>query len=101
MNEKQAKAAFLKQIKPMTKRMAAEQKRKTPFRRNQDLRQTRDFWGKIQPGPVFAGRFTDATRGKVEIFVPILFSVTDEFKPGAVIDSEAKFARLLSLAEGT
>lgn len=100
MNEKQAKAAFLKQVKPMTRRMAAEQKRKKPFRGSDDLRQTRNFWGKIQPGPVFAGRFTDATRGKVELFVPILFSLTDEFQPGAVIDSELKFARLLSLAEG-
>lgn len=99
MNEKQAKAAFLKQVKPFTKRYAAERKRKNLGRHNVN-RQTTEFKARIDAGPVFVGTYTDKHRGEMSMIVPILFTLTDEFEPGVKIGSEARFSRLLSLAEG-
>ena len=103
MNEKQAKAAFLKQVKPMTRRMAAEQKRKKLSDRYGSLRQTTEFKAHIVAGnkyPEFVGSYRDKQCGEMSMVVPILFTLTDEFKPGVKIDSDAQFSRLLSLAEG-
>lgn len=100
MNEKQAKAAFLKQVKPFTKRYATERKRKNTSNRYGSMRQTTEFKAHIDAGPVFVGTYTDKHRGEMSMIVPILFTLSHEFKPGVKIDSEAQFSRLLSLAEG-
>ena len=99
MNEKQAKAAFLKQVKPFTKRYAAERARKNPGRLD-SKRQTKDFAARIAAGPVFVGEYTDAVRGRMSMFVPILFSLNDEFKPGVKIYDHVTYSRFLSLVEG-
>lgn len=100
MNEKQAKAAFLKQVKPFTKRYETEKKRKHVLLRGTRARRTTEFKAHIDAGPVFVGTYTDKHRGEMSMIVPILFTLSHEFKPGVKIDSEAQFSRLLSLAEG-
>ena len=97
MNEKQAKAAFLKQVKPMTRRVAAEQKRKNLGRHDVN-RQTTEFKAHIVAGnkyPEFVGVYSDKHRGEMSMSVPILFTLSREFKPGVKINSEAQFSRLL------
>ena len=103
MNEKQAKAAFLKQVKPMTKRYDTEKKRKKLSNRYGSLRQTSEFTARVVQGnkyPEFVGSYRDKQRGEMSMVVPILFTLTDEFKPGVKITSDAQFSRLISLAEG-
>lgn len=102
MSEKEAKKVFLKQVKPYTKRLETEKKRTNPgyLARN---RQTTGFKAHIVQGnkyPEFVGFYSDRIRGEMQIVVPIAFTLDAEFAPGAKIDSEAKFGRLLSLCEG-
>jgi len=99
MTTKQAKAAFLKQIKPFVKRYETERKRKNTKNRYGSARQTTDFSARIVTGPAFLGVYTDKHRGEMSMVVPILFDLDAEFAPGVAINSEAQFRRLLSLCE--
>jgi hypothetical protein len=118
MTTKQAKAAFLKQIKPFVKRFETERKRYETERKRKRkrkhfifsgprARQTTEFKASIvlawrfsaAPGPAFLGIYTDKHRGEMSMIVPILFDLDAEFAPGVVINSEAQFRRLLSLCE--
>jgi len=107
MTTKQAKAAFLKQIKPFVKRYETERKRKHFTFSGPRARQTTEFKASIvlawrfsaAPGPAFLGIYTDKHRGEMSMVVPILFDLDAEFAPGVAINSEAQFRRLLSLCK--
>jgi hypothetical protein len=101
MTTKQAKTAFLKQIKPFVKRYETERKRKITENRHGSARQTTKFKAHIVQGnkwPEFVGIYSDKHRGEMSMVVPILFDLDAEFAPGVAI-SDAQFQRLLSLCE--